>query len=55
MHYREGNVAVWRVGRVGACLKMSKCELGVTNMKVGQDHFSVTDPLDGGAPSFDRD
>ena len=47
------NVAARTTGRVGACQEMPMCESGVTNTKTGQDHLSMSGPLDGGTPSFD--
>ena len=54
IHHKEGNVAVRKAGRVRACHQILMCEPGVTNTKVGQEHLSVSDPLGGGALSFNR-
>ena len=44
MHHKEENVAARKTGRVGACHEMPMCEPSVTNTKVEQHHFSVSEP-----------
>ena len=43
MNQREGNVAAWTAGRVGAGHEMPMCEQDVTNTKTDQRHPSVSE------------